>query len=89
MILGFLCKVDKICTLLEYYTAYCKSLLTYWSRNVSNFTGPEKLESFLNHLNCLHRNIHFTVEMERVGHPTLLETDIYRRLDGSLGHNVY
>jgi hypothetical protein len=90
MISGFLCEVDEICTLLGYYTAYgANSLLTYWSRNVSNFNGPEKLESFLNHLNCLHRNIHFTMEMERVGHPTLLETDIYRRLDSSLGNKVY
>jgi hypothetical protein len=91
MISGFLCEVEEICALLGYYTAYGgNSLLTYWSRNVSNFIGPEKLESFLNHLNCLHRNIHFTMETERVCHPTLPdETDIYRKLDGSLGHKVY
>jgi len=29
------------------------------------------------------------METEGIGHPTLLETDIYRRLDGSLGHKVY
>jgi len=29
------------------------------------------------------------METERVGYPTLLETDIYRRLDSSLGHKVY
>jgi hypothetical protein len=49
----------------------------------------KKLERLLNHLNGLHRNIQFTMETERDGHPPVLDISIYRRLDGSLGHKVY
>jgi hypothetical protein len=49
----------------------------------------ETLEGFLDHLNGLHDNIHFTVEMEKDGHLSFLDIDIYRRPDGSLGHEFY
>jgi hypothetical protein len=39
--------------------------------------GPEELEGFLDHLNGLHRNIQFTLEMD--GHLPFLDIDIYRR----------
>jgi len=47
------------------------------------------LERFLNHLNGLHRNIHFTMEKETEGHLPFLGINIYRRWDGSLGHKIY
>jgi hypothetical protein len=49
----------------------------------------EKLTEFLNHLNGLHNNIQFTMEKEEDGHLPFLDTDIYRKLDDSLGHRVY
>ena len=51
--------------------------------------GTEKLERFLDHLNGLHRNILFTLGMEKDGHPFFLDIDIYKRLDDSQGHKVY
>jgi hypothetical protein len=49
--------------------------------------GPRlhKLKYFLDHLNCVHQNIHFTLETERDGHLSCPDTDIYRRPHGSLG----
>jgi hypothetical protein len=44
-----------------------------------------KLERFLDHLNGLHRNM----EMEKDGLLSFLDSDIYRRPDGSLVHKVY
>jgi hypothetical protein len=49
--------------------------------------GPKKLKGFLDHLNNIHQSIQFTMETE--WDFTFLGIDIYRRLDGSLGHNVY
>jgi len=46
----------------------------------------KKLERLLNHLTGLQRNIQFTVETERHGHPPVLDINIYGRPDGSLGH---
>ena len=46
------------------------------------------MERFRDHLNVLHRNIQFTMEMERDGHLPLLDINIYRRPDGSIGHKV-
>jgi hypothetical protein len=51
--------------------------------------GPEKLEGFLDHLNGLHRNIKFTIDMEKDGHVPFLDIDTYRRSDSSLGDKVY
>jgi hypothetical protein len=51
--------------------------------------GTEKLERFLDHLNGLHRNILFSMQMEKDSHLVFLHIDIYRILDGSLGHKVY
>jgi hypothetical protein len=44
---------------------------------------------FLDHLNGPHRNIKFTMKMEKDHFPSFLDIDIYRRLDGFLGHKVY
>jgi len=49
--------------------------------------GQEKLTEFLNHLNRLHNKIQFTMEKE--GHLAFLDLDIYRKMDGSLGHKIY
>lgn len=51
--------------------------------------GTEKLERFLDRLNGLHRNLQFTIEMEKEHFPSFLDIDIYRRPDGFLGHKVY
>jgi hypothetical protein len=51
--------------------------------------GPGKLSDFLDHLNSVHENIQFTMEMERNGHLPFLDIDMYRKPDGSLGHKVY
>jgi hypothetical protein len=50
--------------------------------------GQEKLMDFLNHLNGIHNNIQFTMDIEE-GHLPFLDIDIYRKMDGSLGHKVY
>jgi hypothetical protein len=49
----------------------------------------EKLESFFDHLNGLHRNSHFAVDKGIDGHLIFLGIDIYRRSDGSLDHQVF
>ena len=51
--------------------------------------GRERLMEFLDHLNSLHNNIEFTIEIEKDGHLPFLDIDIYRRMDSSLGHKVY
>jgi hypothetical protein len=51
--------------------------------------GQEKLTEFLNHLNGLHNKIQFTMKKEEDGHLPFLDIDIYRKLEGSLGHKVY
>jgi hypothetical protein len=67
---------------------------TCWFRYVDNTFviwqhSQEKQAEFLNHLNTLHDNIHFTMEKEEDGHLPFLDIDIYRKLNGSLGHRVY
>jgi hypothetical protein len=47
--------------------------------------SPVKLRDFLDHLNSVHQNIHFTMQTENDGHLPFLDIDIYRRPDGSLG----
>jgi len=51
--------------------------------------GNEKLTDFLNHLNGIHNNIQFTMEIEDEVHLRFLDIDLYRKTDGSLGHKVY
>ena len=51
--------------------------------------GKDKLTEFLNHLKGIHNNIQFTMEIEDEGHLLSLDIDIYRKMDGSLGHRVY
>jgi len=51
--------------------------------------GQEKLMDFLNHLNGIHNNIQFTMEIEEESHLPFLDIDIYRKMEGSLGHKVY
>jgi hypothetical protein len=50
---------------------------------------PEKLGRFLDHQNCLHRNIQFAMERERESHLPFLDKDIYSIPDGTLSHKVY
>jgi len=49
--------------------------------------GKEKLTDFLNHLNGIHNNIQFTMELED-GHLPFLDIDIYKKMDSYLGHRV-
>ena len=49
--------------------------------------AKEKLTEFLNNLSGLHTDIQVTIEQE--GHLPFLDTDIYRKTDGSLGPRVY
>jgi hypothetical protein len=50
----------------------------------------KKYLQYLNHLNGIHNKIQFTTEKEEEdGHLPFLDTDIYRKTDGSLGHKVY
>ena len=51
--------------------------------------GKASLTNFLEHLNGLHKNIQFTMEIEENGRLPFLDIDIYKRKDGSLGHKVY
>jgi hypothetical protein len=51
--------------------------------------GPDKIEDFLHHLKSIHQSIQFIMETESEGHLPFLDLDIYRRPDGSLGHEVY
>ena len=51
--------------------------------------GKENLTDFLEHLNGVHKNIQFTMEIEEDGHLPFLDIDIYKKADGSLGHKVY
>jgi hypothetical protein len=51
--------------------------------------GKDKLTEFLEHLNGLHKNIQFTMEIEEEGHLPFLDIHIYRKTDNSLGHKVY
>jgi hypothetical protein len=51
--------------------------------------GQDKLIEFPNHLNGLHKKIQFTMETKKDGHLPFLDIDIYRKIDGSLGHKVY
>jgi hypothetical protein len=49
--------------------------------------GRVKLTEFLNHVSGFYTCIQFTLEKE--GHCPFLDIDIYRKMDGFLGHRVY
>ena len=52
--------------------------------------GKEKLTEFHNHHSRLHNKIQFTMEKEEEdSHLAFLDLDIYKRMDGSLGHKIY
>jgi hypothetical protein len=49
----------------------------------------EELQSFLQHLNSLHPNIQFTMEIEKDDKLEFLDVLVKKKPDGSLGHTVY
>ena len=51
--------------------------------------GAEEINTFLQHLNCQHASIKFTMEMENQGAIPFLDTKITRTAQGSLSHQVY
>jgi hypothetical protein len=51
--------------------------------------GVDKLKTFLEFLNSIHKKIQFTMEMEEEKHLPFLDIDVYRRQDCTLGHRVY
>jgi hypothetical protein len=50
---------------------------------------PRKTDRISDHLNRLHKTLHYKMEIEKEGHLPFLETDIYRKSDGSIGHKEY
>lgn len=51
--------------------------------------GAETLPEFLNHLNRVHPNIKFTMEVEKKGTLPFLDILFSRKQNGTLGHMVY
>lgn len=51
--------------------------------------GADALNDFLHHLNNVHENINFTMEIEPERTLAILDIHIVRREGGSLGHRVY
>jgi hypothetical protein len=51
--------------------------------------GKGKLEEFLAHLNNMHHNIKFTMELEENNSLPFLDVLLLKKSDGSLGHTVY
>jgi hypothetical protein len=51
--------------------------------------GNESLSSFLNHLNNVHPNIHFTMEVETNNSLPFLDVLVMKKEDGTLGHKVF
>lgn len=67
---------------------------TVWLRYVDDVWavwphGAETLGVFLQHLNSIHENIRFTMEMEVDGSLPFLDVMTTRKPDGTLGHAVY
>jgi hypothetical protein len=67
---------------------------THWYRYVDDTFvvwphGEEELHNFLNHLNNIHPNIKFMMEVEQNQSLPFLDVLVSRRPDGSLGHRVY
>jgi hypothetical protein len=51
--------------------------------------GVDKLKTFLEFLNSIHKKIQFTMEMEEEEHPPFLDISVYRRPGSTLGHRIY
>jgi hypothetical protein len=51
--------------------------------------GEEELRKYLDHLNSIHHNIKFTIEVEKNRYLPFLDVLVSRRPDSSLGQNVY
>ena len=51
--------------------------------------GREQLDTFLSHLNSLHKMIRFTMEIEENNFLAFLDVKVMRYRDGTLGHSVY
>ena len=51
--------------------------------------GIDTLDSFLTHMNGLHPNIRFTMEIEKDGELPFLDILVYKKQNGGLGHKVY
>lgn len=51
--------------------------------------GRDSLNRFLDHFNCLHPNIKFTMEVESDGKLPFLDVMVYKKQDGTLGHSVH
>jgi hypothetical protein len=67
---------------------------THWYRYVDDTYmvwphGEEELREFLDHVNSIHHNIKFTMEVEKNRSLLFLDVLVSRRPDGSLGHTVY
>jgi hypothetical protein len=67
---------------------------THWYRYVDDtfavwLHGEEELHDFLIHLNNIHPNLKFTMEVEKKQSLPFHDVLVSRRPDGSLGHTVY
>jgi len=67
---------------------------THWYRYMDDTFmvwphGEEELHDFLIHLNNIHPNIKFMMEVEKNQSLSFLDVLVSRRPDGSLGHTVY
>ena len=51
--------------------------------------GRDTLEEFVAHLNSIHGNIKFIMEVEKDGKLPFLDVLVMRKQDGTLGHTVY
>ncbi|KAK5649280.1 hypothetical protein RI129_000309 [Pyrocoelia pectoralis] len=62
---------------------YVDDTFVIWSH------GQEKLKAFLEHLNNVHPNIKFTIEIEQNDQLPFLDVLVKKKRDGRLGHTVY
>ncbi|KYN11910.1 hypothetical protein ALC57_15926 [Trachymyrmex cornetzi] len=51
--------------------------------------GRAELRKFLVFLNKQHPNIHFTIDIEENGKLPFLDVLVFKKADGTLGHQVY
>jgi hypothetical protein len=62
---------------------YVDDCLVIWKH------GKEELLKYLNYLNSCHKNIKFTIEIEKDKQIPFLDVLIMKRTDGTLGHTIY